>query len=321
MILVTGAAGFIGFHVARRLLERGHAVFGADTINAYYDPALKRARLALLEAHPGFRFAAIDVADFEALRAAVPAAEVTHIVHLAAQAGVRYSLEAPFAYEHANTRGQLAMLEFARAAPRLAHMIYASSSSVYGDRKDGPFRETDRCDQPASLYAATKKAGELMAHTYAHLHGLKLTGLRFFTVYGEWGRPDMAVWGFTEKVLKGQLIRLYGEGALVRDFTHIDDVSPAIERLLDLPPKAVPSHTIFNIGNSRPVSVRDLLATIEKAAGRPANIELTAAPKTEVAATFADHTRATEAFGFVPRMTIEAGAPRFVSWYRARYGL
>jgi UDP-glucuronate 4-epimerase len=319
MILVTGAAGFIGFHVARRLLEAGRDVAGVDTINAYYDPALKRARLEALSRFKGFRFTQADIAEEGALEAAAPLGAVTHIVHLAAQPGVRYSLEAPLAYEHANVRGHLRVLEYARRAPKLEHLVYASSSSVYGDRADGPFRESDRCDEPASLYAATKRAAELMSHTYAHLHGVKSTGLRFFTVYGEWGRPDMAVWLFTESVIAGKPIKLFSEGRLKRDFTHVDDVAPAVIALMDLPPEKTPPHDIYNLGNSRPTIVLDLVRTIEQAVGKPANIDLAPPQKTEVTATFADHARATARFGFQPKTTIEEGVPRFVAWYRQRY--
>ena len=219
MLLVTGAAGFIGYHVARRLLESGADVTGVDSLNAYYDPALKQARLKQLAAFPRFRFVAGDIATPGVLETVVPAADITAIIHLAAQAGVRYSLEAPFEYERANVAGHLAVLEYARAAPRLKHLVYASSSSVYGDRADGPFREDDRCDAPASLYAATKRACELMSETYARLYAIPQTGLRFFTVYGPWGRPDMAYFIFTEKMLRGETLTLFGDGKLARDFT------------------------------------------------------------------------------------------------------
>jgi UDP-glucuronate 4-epimerase len=321
MILVTGAAGFIGFHVAAHLLEEGRDVIGVDTINSYYDPALKRARLEALSANKRFRFAQIDIAEAGALERAAPVSDVTHIIHLAAQPGVRYSLEAPFAYEHANVRGHLSVLEYARAGAGVKHLIYASSSSVYGDRSDGPFLESDRCDEPASLYAATKKACELMSYTYAHLYGVKATGLRFFTVYGPWGRPDMSAWLFTEKVLRGEPLTLFGAGRYLRDFTYIDDVSAAIMKLVDLPPEGTPPHEIYNIGNSRPTMVLDFVTAIEKATGRTAQRILAAPLKTEVAATFADHSRASARFGFSPATTIEEGVPRFVAWYRARYGV
>ena len=236
MLLLTGAAGFIGFHTANQLLDEGREVVGVDVVNDYYDPALKRARLELLKARKGFKFVQADIADSEALEAALPSAQVEHIVHLAAQAGVRYSLEAPFTYERSNVAGHLTILEYARRAPKLKHLTYASSSSVYGDRDQGPFRETDRCDSPASLYAATKKSCELMSETYARLYGLPQTGLRFFTVYGPWGRPDMAYWSFSQNILNDQPITLFGDGVLSRDFTYIDDIAPAIARSVDHPP-------------------------------------------------------------------------------------
>ncbi|MGE3302303.1 MAG: NAD-dependent epimerase/dehydratase family protein [Hyphomonadaceae bacterium] len=314
MYLVTGAAGFIGFHVASRLLDEGEAVFGVDSLNDYYDVALKRARLAQLAGRGGFRFAEVDVADIDALRAAAPPG-VTQVIHLAAQAGVRYSLEAPFAYEHSNLKGHLAMLEYARGLDGLRHFVYASSSSVYGDRSDGPFRESDRCDAPRSLYAATKRACELMSETYAHLHGLPQTGLRFFTVYGPWGRPDMAYWTFSEKILRGQPIELYGEGKLARDFTYIEDVAPAIARIAAAP-AADGAHRLYNIGNSRPATVLELVDCIERALGRKADRRLVAQLKTEVSATFADHARATADFGFEPKTSIEEGIPRFTTWLK-----
>jgi UDP-glucuronate 4-epimerase len=315
MILLTGVAGFIGMHVAERLLDEGADVLGVDSINAYYDPALKRARLARLERRRNFKFAAIDIADPQALAAAVPKEALAGIVHLAAQAGVRYSLEAPFAYEQSNLKGHLAILELARAAPKLRHLVYASSSSVYGDRTDGPFRETDRCDAPRSLYAATKRAGELMSEAYAHLHGLRQTGLRFFTVYGPWGRPDMAYWTFTRDILERKPIKLFAGGRLLRDFTYIDDVAPTVAKILHIPPADAP-HEIYNLGNSRPVMVLDLMRMIERTLGVEAIWEPADLVKTEVAATFADHAKATAAFGFDPVTTIETGIPRFIDWYR-----
>lgn len=317
MFLVTGAAGFIGFHVASRLLDSGIDVLGVDTLNSYYDPALKQARLQRLENRRGFVFAQCDIAEHAALTQAVAGAGLTHIIHLAAQAGVRYSLEAPFAYEHANVAGHLSVLELARNTKSLRHLVYASSSSVYGDRSDGPFRETDRCDAPRSLYAATKRACELMSETYAHLYGIQQTGLRFFTVYGPWGRPDMAYWRFTENLFKGEPITLYDEGGLERDFTYIDDVAPIVVKIAAAAPQE--AHSIFNIGNSKPTKVSYLVDVLERAAGRPAIRQYAPAPKTEVASTFADHTRASAQFGFAPRTTIDEGAPEFVRWYRDFY--
>ncbi|MET0182095.1 MAG: NAD-dependent epimerase/dehydratase family protein [Caulobacterales bacterium] len=321
MLLVTGVAGFIGFHVASRRLEAGGAVVGIDEVNSYYDPALKRARLAKLAQHKGFRFVEADIAADGALEAALPAANATEIVHLAAQAGVRYSLENPLAYERSNVRGHLNVLEYARAAKNLRHLVYASSSSVYGDRTDGPFRETDRCDAPVSLYAATKRAGELMSETYARIHGVPQTGLRFFTAYGPWGRPDMAVWSFTDAILKGEPITIFGEGKLARDFTHIEDMVPAIIRALETPPKAEEfgdaPHVICNLGNSSPSTVNDLVAAIEKAVGREAIKQFAPRNPVEVSATYADVSRAAARFNFKPQITLEDGVARFVEWRKA----
>jgi len=321
MILVTGAAGFIGYHVSRRLLEAGRAVVGVDSLNTYYDPALKRARLDVLSGMKGFRFAEIDIASEGALENVLPRDEVRGIIHLAAQAGVRHSLTAPFDYERSNLAGHLRVLEYGRHAPNLAHLVYASSSSVYGDRSDGPFRESDRCDTPASLYAATKRACELMSETYARLFGLKQTGLRFFTAYGEFGRPDMAYWSFTEKVLKGETLTLFGDGKLARDFTFIDDMAPAIITALDTPPTEDPPHVVVNLGNSNPSTVNDLVAAVEKATGMAAKTEFAPRNAVEVSATFADVTLAKERFGFAPKVSLEEGVARFVRWYRGYYGV
>ncbi|MEJ0060822.1 MAG: NAD-dependent epimerase/dehydratase family protein [Terricaulis sp.] len=321
MLLLTGAAGFVGYSVARRLLAAGRDVVGVDEVNAYYDPALKRLRLAELAKFPNFRFVEIDIAQEGALAKALPPGEVTHILHLAAQAGVRYSLEAPFAYEHANTKGHLCVLEYARAAPKLKHLVYASSSSVYGDRTDGPFREDDRCDAPCSLYAATKRACELMSETYARLYNIPQTGMRFFTVYGPFGRPDMAYWTFTDKIMNGEPVTLYGEGLLKRDFTFIDDMAPAIVRSLDVPPDGDPPHLIVNLGNSKPSSVLDLVDAIEAASGVKAERILAPPQKVEVSATYADISRAHALYGFAPAVPLREGIARFVDWYRGYRGL
>jgi len=318
-ILLTGAAGFIGFHVARRLLESGAAVVGVDSVNAYYDVGLKRARLAELARFANFRFVEGDIAEPGVLEQAIPRQDVTVIVHLAAQAGVRHSIEAPFAYERANVAGHLSVLEYARHAPKLEHLVYASSSSVYGDRTSGPFREDDRCDAPASLYAATKRACELMSETYARLYGIPQTGLRFFTVYGPWGRPDMAYFSFTDKILRGEPVTLFGEGKLSRDFTYIDDVSTAIETIIGKPAQGdkqagMPPHAIYNLGNSRPNTVLELVAAIEKATGRTAERILAPTQPGDVTVTFADHARATAAFGFAPKTGLEEGIANFVAW-------
>jgi UDP-glucuronate 4-epimerase len=317
MFLVTGAAGFIGYHVARRLLAGGADVVGVDNLDPYYDPALKRGRLQQLSAFPRFRFVEADIAADGALDGALPPGEVRTIVHLAAQAGVRYSIEAPFAYERANVRGHLQVLEYARRAPQLAHLVYASSSSVYGDRADGPFREEDRCDTPASLYAATKRSCELMSETYARLYGIRQTGLRFFTVYGPWGRPDMAYFIFTEKMLRGEPITLFGDGLLARDFTYVDDVAEGVARALQAPPQGTPPHALYNIGNSSPSSVRDLVAAIEKASGVKAITQMAPVQPGDVTSTFADHSRASAAFGFAPATPLQDGIAQFVDWYKA----
>lgn len=318
MILVTGAAGFIGRHVCEALLTSGHDVIGIDCLNGYYDPVLKQDRLSSLQGFTRFRFARIDIADREALRSAVDFGAVTHIIHLAAQAGVRHSLEQPFAFGHSNLAGHLAMLEAARHAPNLRHFVYASSSSVYGDRT-GPFRETDRCDSPASLYAATKRACELMSESYARVFGIAQTGLRFFSVYGGWGRPDMAYWIFTERLLRGQPIDLYGGGAMARDLTHISDIVPAINTLLDMPPAGPVPHAVFNLGHAHPVRIDRMIEILEGITGRRADRRFGAAPPGDVTQTFADISAAQGRFGFAPRMAIEDGLREFVGWYRARY--
>lgn len=319
MLLLTGAAGFIGFHTANQFLDEGREVVGVDTVNDYYDPALKRARLDLLKARKGFKFVQADIADAAALEAALPSAQAEHIVHLAAQAGVRYSLEAPFAYERSNVAGHLTILEYARRAPKLKHLVYASSSSVYGDRDQGPFRETDRCDSPASLYAATKKSCELMSETYARLYGLPQTGLRFFTVYGPWGRPDMAYWSFSQNILNGEPITLFGDGVLSRDFTYIDDVAPAIARILETPPAISDGrpHEIYNLGNSTPTSVLELVDAIENALGKKAQRVMAPPQPGDVTVTFADITKAAAAFGYDPKTKIGEGIPRFTEWFKA----
>lgn len=318
MILVTGAAGFIGRHVCEAMLMAGHDVIGIDCLNAYYDPVLKQDRLASLQGFGRFRFAKIDIADAEALRSGVDFTAITHIIHLAAQAGVRHSLEQPFAFGHSNLAGHLAMLEAARHAPNLRHFVYASSSSVYGDRT-GQFHETDRCDTPASLYAATKRACELMSESYARVFGIAQTGLRFFSVYGGWGRPDMAYWIFTERLLRGQRIDLYGGGAMSRDLTHISDIVPAVQALLELPPAMPVPHAVYNLGNAHPIRIDTLIGILEGITGRAADRHFGAAPPGDVTATFADISAAQARFGFAPRMAIEDGMHEFVEWFRARY--
>ena len=328
-IVVTGAAGFVGYHLSRRLLASGARVSGVDNLNDYYDPRLKSDRLTQLEAVPGFNFVRADVADRSAIQSLFARDKPDYVVHLAAQAGVRYSLENPAAYTHSNVDGFLTMLEAARAFP-VKHLIYASSSSVYGANAKVPFAETDRVDHPISLYAATKRANELMAHTYAHLFHIPLTGLRFFTVYGPWGRPDMAYFSFTKAILEGRPIDVFNDGKMRRDFTYIDDIVEAIERLIPQPPAttvsgdpdaaAVP-HRIFNIGNHTPIELGRFIEVIETAVGKTAAKRMLPMQPGDVPATFADVSRLAAAVGFAPRTPIEDGIGRFVAWYREYYGV
>lgn len=316
-VLVTGAAGFIGHAVAHRLLDRGEAVVGLDSFNAYYDPALKEARAANLTGRPGFRLVRGDIADAPTLAALVQERGIRRIVHLAAQAGVRYSIENPFAYQHANLAGHLSVLEAARHA-QVAHLVYASTSSVYGDRPvDGAgFRETDPCDAPVSLYAATKKSCELMSASYAKLYGIPQTGLRFFTVYGPWGRPDMAYFSFTRKILAGEPIEVFGEGRMARDFTYVDDIVDGIVGALDRPPAGNPQR-ILNIGDSHPVGLMDMIATLEDLLGREANKVFKPMQPGDVTATFADVSALHALTGYEPKVMLREGLGRFVDWYRS----
>jgi UDP-glucuronate 4-epimerase len=321
-VLVTGAAGFIGAHVCQALLRRGEAVIGLDNLNPYYDPALKRARLAALTGDaPGFTFRLVDLSDQEAVLALFKANPgIDRVVHLGAQAGVRWSLEAPFAYTAANVTGQLAILEgIRRSEGRIGHAVYASTSSVYGSRTDGPFRETDRVDDPVSLYAATKLAGELMAKTYAQLYALKLTGLRFFTVYGPWGRPDMAYWLFCEAMLAGRPIKLFNEGRMKRDFTFVDDIVAGVIAALDHPPPA-PAHRLYNIGNSNPEDLLDMVAMLEELLGVAAKRELLPMQPGDVPATYADVSAMRRDFGWQPTTELRTGLTRFVGWWRGHFG-
>ncbi len=330
-ILVTGAAGFIGFHVSSRLLARGERVIGLDNVNDYYSTRLKRDRLAELgrRGGEGFTFLKADFADNRALLAATEGLAFDRIVHLGAQAGVRYSIENPHAYVHSNLVGHLNMLELARGRGS-SNMVYASSSSVYGGNDTLPFRVEDRVDQPLSLYAATKKADELISETYAHLYRLPLTGLRFFTVYGPWGRPDMAMWIFTKAILEGRPIDVYGEGNMRRDFTFIDDIVTGIVAALDNPPpddgqpKAGGSkspHRLYNIGNHRSEELTNMISLIEKACGREAEKRLLAMQPGDVRDTFADISAIQYALGFEPTTGIAEGIPRFVDWYKQYHGI
>lgn len=328
-VLVTGVAGFIGSSLSQRLLDEGATVLGIDNLNDYYDPALKEARLALLRDRPGFRFERLDLSEAGALTALWAAERPDYVVHLAAQAGVRYSIDNPRAYTAANIDGFLEVLEAARAHP-VRHVIYASSSSVYGANTKVPFQERDAVEQPISLYAATKRANELMAQTYAHLYRLPLTGLRFFTVYGPLGRPDMAYWKFTRALLAGEPIPIFHGGNLWRDFTYIDEIVEALARLTPRPPErgdepgrisaGVP-HRLFNIGNDSPVMVNDVIRVLEASTGRSAIRQELPMQPGDVERTWADVTLLREAIGFAPSTPLAEGLDRFVTWFRQYHRL
>ncbi len=316
--IVSGAAGFIGYHVCQALLRQGAQVVGLDNLNAYYDPALKRARLARLTGSAGFSFHETDIADREAVHAVMRAHEDADVViHLAAQAGVRYSLVDPYAYVHSNVLGHLVMLEGARLLPGLRHFVYASSSSVYGANRDLPFRETDRVDTPLSMYAVTKRANELTSQAYAHLHGMPQTGLRFFTVYGPWGRPDMAYYGFARAIVAGEPITLYEGGELKRDFTYIDDIAAGVLGVADRPPEAGAPARVLNLGNHRSERVKTLVGLLEDGLGRKAVVRERPKPAVDVEETFADIEAAASVSGFSPGTALAAGVPRFVTWFRS----
>ena len=325
-VLVTGAAGFIGMHVTRRLLADGHDVVGLDNLNAYYDPRLKQARLAELEAFSNFKFIKMDIGERKTVAALFAAHRFPAVVHLAAQAGVRHSLIDPHAYVDADVTGFLNVLEGCRHAG-CRHLIYASSSSVYGANSRVPFRTADNVDHPLSLYGATKKANELMAHAYAHLFALPATGLRFFTVYGPWGRPDMAMWLFTDAIMQGRPIKLFNNGQMRRDFTYIDDAVEAVVRLIPRPPAPNPAWSgedpatsrapwrVYNIGNSLPVEVTEVVRLIEEALGKPAVRELLPLQPGDVPQTCADASDLARAVGFRPNTPIGEGVRRFVDWF------
>ena len=316
-ILLTGAAGFIGHHVATALLARGETVVGVDNLNAYYDVRLKQARLALHAGDERFRFHAADIADRAAMDAVVAASPgITGIVHLAAQAGVRHSMVDPFAYVSSNVMGHLVVLEIARHLPGLRHLVYASSSSVYGGNESLPFSESDRVDTPLSLYAATKRADELMSYSYAHLYGIPQTGLRFFTVYGPWGRPDMAYFSFARAISAGEPITVYDDGRLRRDFTYIDDIVAGVIGCLDRPPAETPPHRVLNIGNNRSEAVSTLISLLEDALGRRAVLRAAPRPAADVTETCASVTAIGALTGFLPNTPLEVGIPRFAAWFR-----
>ena len=316
-ILLTGVAGFIGFHVAKALLARGDRVLGVDNLNDYYDVSLKEARVAQLRASPNFDFARLDVADREGVLGLVERhRDLRGVIHLAAQAGVRYSLENPFAYIEANVMGTLVMLEAARRIDRLTAVTYASSSSVYGANRKQPFSVEDRVDQPVSLYAATKRSCELVAYTYSHLYGLPATGLRFFTVYGPWGRPDMAAYLFTRAILAGEPIKVFNEGRMARDFTYIDDIVAGTIAAHDRAPAGQVPHRVYNLGNHRPEKLLDFIAVLERALGRTAIKVLLPLQPGDVPESFADIEASRRDLGFEPKTTIEEGLARFVEWYK-----
>ncbi len=324
-ILVTGAAGFIGFHVARALLETGHDVVGLDNLNAYYDPELKRSRLAFLDNHARFQFEQADLAD-RAATAALFARETFPIaIHLAAQAGVRYSIDNPHAYVDANLEGFANVLEGCRRHG-CEHLLYASSSSVYGANTKLPFSVSDRTDHPISLYAATKKANEVMAHSYSHLFELPTTGLRFFTIYGPWYRPDMAIFLFAKAIVAGAPIRLFNNGRMRRDFTYIDDVTQAVLKLIGKPPQpdarnAGAPARIYNIGNNKPEELMRIVALLEKEFGREAKKDMLPMQPGDVPETFADIDDLIRDTGFTPATSIEAGIHQFAHWYRNHYNV
>lgn len=330
--LVTGCAGFIGMHCAAQLLARGDTVVGIDNLNAYYDPALKTARLARLQALPGFRFEKLDVADRAGMAALFARVRPQRVLHLAAQAGVRYSIDQPDDYTDSNLLGFAHVLQGCRAT-QVQHLVFASSSSVYGGNARLPYREQDAVDHPVSYYAATKKANEVMAHSYAHLYGLPVTGLRFFTVYGPWGRPDMALFKFTRAMLAGEAIDVYGHGQLVRDFTYIDDIVQGVLRVLDKP--ATPDaafdplaphpgsssapYRIFNIGNSAPTVLMDYITALEAALGITARKNMLPQQPGDMHSTAADTTALREWVGFAPATCVREGVARFVQWYQEFY--
>ncbi|MFJ0490489.1 NAD-dependent epimerase [Citrobacter werkmanii] len=331
--LVTGAAGFIGYHVSKRLLEAGHQVVGIDNLNDYYDVSLKQARLELL-VHPDFQFHKIDLADREGMSDLFASGHFDRVIHLAAQAGVRYSLENPHAYADSNLTGFLNILEGCRHN-KIQHLLYASSSSVYGLNRKMPFSTDDSVDHPVSLYAATKKANELMAHTYSHLYGLPTTGLRFFTVYGPWGRPDMALFKFTKAMLEGKSIDVYNYGKMKRDFTYIDDIAEAIIRLQDVIPEpngkwtvesgspatSSAPYRVYNIGNSSPVELMDYIQALEDALGIEVKKNMLPLQPGDVLETSADTKALYEVIGFKPETTVKDGVKKFVDWYRNFYNV
>jgi UDP-glucuronate 4-epimerase len=317
-VLITGAAGFIGMYVAERLLARGDTVVGIDNLNDYYDVSLKEARLARLTPNPSFRFVKLDLADREGMAALFKQERPDAVINLAAQAGVRYSLKNPLAYADSNLLGFVNVLEGCRHNG-VKHLLYASSSSVYGGNQKVPFAEDDNVDHPVSLYAATKKANELMAYSYSHLYGIPATGLRFFTVYGPWGRPDMAYFSFTQNILAGKPIDVFNHGKMRRDFTYIDDIAEGVLRILDKPPVATPPHTVFNIGNHNPVDLMEFINILEAALGKKTTYNFLPMQDGDVPITYAETSRLRAAVDFSPSTPLAEGIGRFVAWYRDYY--
>jgi len=333
-ILVTGAAGFIGSALALKLLERGDTVHGVDNLNDYYDVTLKKARLERLSTREKFSFEKLDIADRAGMESLFARNKFDAVMNLAAQAGVRYSIENPHAYIESNIVGFCNILEGCRHS-KVGHLVFASSSSVYGANTRLPFSEHDNIDHPISLYAATKKANELMAHTYAHLYGLPTTGLRFFTVYGPWGRPDMALFKFTKNILEGKAIEVFNNGNMIRDFTYVDDIVEGVVRVMDRPAEPDPAwnsaapdparsrapYRIYNIGNNKPVQLMRYIEVLERALGKKAQIEMLPMQPGDVPATTADVSALESDIGYRPKTTVEEGVPRFVEWYRRYYGV
>lgn len=321
-IFITGAAGFIGFHVAKLLLARGDKVVGLDNLNDYYDVTLKQARLKQLEVDSGFTFHNIDISDRDAvLSLADKYPDVTGVVNLAAQAGVRHSLTDPYIYVTSNVMGQVVMLELARYLPKLKNYVYASSSSVYGGNTKFPFSVEDPVETPNSLYAATKRADELIGYTYAHLYGIRATGLRFFTVYGPWGRPDMAAFIFARAILSGKPIQVFNYGEMWRDFTYIDDIANGVVRALDRPSTNTPPHMVYNLGNNRCEKLTDFIGEIEKALGQKAEMQLEPIQAGDVPKTYADIEISQRDLGYEPTTPISVGIPKFIAWYRSYYSV
>ncbi|WP_421788165.1 NAD-dependent epimerase/dehydratase family protein [Hyphobacterium sp.] len=318
-VIVTGAAGFIGHHAVKALLNAGHDVLGLDNLNDYYDLKLKTDRLEQIGSPAGFAFEKADIADPAKVETIFGRYAPTHVLHLAAQAGVRYSIDHPFSYIDSNIRGHLSVLEAARRSSSLRHVVYASSSSVYGNDAAIPFSEADPADKPVSLYAATKRADELLSESYARLYNIPQTGLRFFTVYGPWGRPDMAYWLFTKAILDSQPIKVFNNGELERDFTYIDDVIDVVVKIVEEKDTAF-GHRLYNIGGSRPVPIKRFINVIASACGRQAECVYRPMQKGDVYRTHADLTRISRDYGYEPTTDIETGIPRFVEWYRDYFG-